>query len=282
MGGNTRAWAEPIPRGPLPSWKTWQFFFYLFWNFRTCLFKEQEAVSCQGGRKWERRSLCTWTLFPVSSRNALLIFTKLAYVSHMYPGNQSSPGPEEHTERAEQSDPCYLPCYRPKVWLKIEGEKGGRGKKQESWRKRAGRGGRGGRKRQKRGKKRRRTVRQQWQWEVDVVDGSLSSRAASLSTQRFCISPGKSWLFAFMYCLWISSSTRWSGAESSGLLKGGALLPSQTMEFARLVREHIIFHEKNINAWLIQLFISPQMQLSFLAVYLRGVLDLRPSSPHSS
>ena len=43
--GNTPAWAEPIPRGPLPSWKTWQFFFYLFWNFRTCLFKEQEAVN---------------------------------------------------------------------------------------------------------------------------------------------------------------------------------------------------------------------------------------------
>ncbi|OWK07818.1 DNTT [Cervus elaphus hippelaphus] len=74
-------------------------------------------------------------------RNALLIFMKLAYVSHMYPGDQSSPGPEKHTERAEQSDPCYRSCYRPKVWL--NGEKGGRGKKRESWRKR--RGGRGGR-----------------------------------------------------------------------------------------------------------------------------------------
>lgn len=98
------------------------------------------------------RSLCTWTLFLVSSRNALLIFMKLAYVSHMYPGDQSSPGPEKHTERAEQSDPCYRSCYRPKVWL--NGEKGGRGKKRESWRKRRGegrgvggwgRGGRGGR-----------------------------------------------------------------------------------------------------------------------------------------
>lgn len=108
----------------------------------------------------------------------------------MYPGDQSSPGPEEHTERAEQSDPCYLSCYRPKVWLKIEGEKGGRGKNERAGGKGVGGGGR--EEEAEEGKKRRRMVRQRWQWEMDVVDGSLSSCAASLSTQRFCISPGKS------------------------------------------------------------------------------------------
>ena len=139
------------------------------------------------------RSLCTWTLFPVSSRNALLIFMKLAYVSHMYPGDQSSPGPEKHTERAEQSDPCYLSCYRPKVWLKMERreeeqkqreleEKAGGGERMWGW----GRGGRGGR-----GKK------EKEDGNAAVVMGNgcgrwILSSCASLSTQRFCISPGKS------------------------------------------------------------------------------------------
>lgn len=122
------------------------------------------------------RSFCTWTLFPVSSRNALLIFSKLAYVSHMYPGDQSSPGPEKHTERAKQSDPCYLSCYRPKVWLKME-RREEEAKNERAGGKGGGRGGvwgaGGGEEEAEEGKKRRRTIRQQWQWEMDVVDGSF-------------------------------------------------------------------------------------------------------------
>lgn len=68
------------------------------------------------GRKKIRKdgSLCTWTLFLVSSRNALLIFTKLGYVSHMYPGDQSTHRAEEHTERLSRAILFTSPVIDPR------------------------------------------------------------------------------------------------------------------------------------------------------------------------
>lgn len=86
---------------------------------------------------------------------------------------------------------------------------------------------------------------------------------SSLYNHKFCISLGKFGLFTFIYCLWISSSTRCSGAEFSELLKGGALLLGQATALARPVREQSFMRKMQALASSNCLF-SPNKKLNFL------------------
>lgn len=105
--------------------------------------------------------------------------------------------------------------------------------------------------------------KEQWQWQRWKPWMDFFPPVPPLCTNGCSVFLQVTLIIHIHHCLWISGLTGCLGAESSELLKGGALLLGQATDLARPAREQTMLHEKNASVCLLPSFIFPNLAAQF-------------------